>query len=77
MVTHEKIYQILKIVDPDFDVSKIDINKNLRDYGFDSMDVFNIILQLQELLHIEIPDADIDKLTTVASIFEYCQARKL
>lgn len=74
MITVAQIHEIIKDVDPDIDLDKIDANKPLREYGFDSMDFFNIVLRLQELLGKEIPDEDIDRLLTVASIMEYFEA---
>lgn len=71
MIAVAQIHEIIKNIDPDIDVSTIEPGKRLRDYGLDSMDFFNIIIQLQELLGKEIPDEDIDQLLTVASIMEY------
>lgn len=73
MITVAQIHEIIKNVDPDIDVSTIEPSKRLRDYGLDSMDFFNVIIQLQELLGKEIPDEDIDQLLTVASIMEYLE----
>lgn len=71
MITREQIHDIIRQIVPGIGVSKIDANTRLREYGIDSMDYFSIILELQELLGKEIPDEDIDQLTTVASIQEY------
>ena len=75
MITVEQIHKIIKDVNTDHDVSKIDPNTRLREYGVDSIDFFNIVLELQELLGKEIPDEDIDQLRTVASIVEYFKAK--
>lgn len=71
MITTEQIHKIIHDIVPAVDVSKIEPNTRLREYGIDSMDFFNIILELQELLGKEIPDEDIDQVRTVASIQEY------
>jgi acyl carrier protein len=73
MITTERIHSIIHEAVPAVDVSKIDPNTRLREYEIDSMDFFNIILELQELLGKEIPDEDVDQLRTVASIQEYFQ----
>ncbi len=71
MITIEQIHEIIHEIVPNVDVSKIDPNTRLSEYGIDSMDFFNIILELQELLGREIPDEHIDQVRTVASIQEY------
>ena len=73
MITTDQIHKIIGDIVPNVDVSKIDPHTRLREYGIDSMDFFNIILELQELLGKEIPDEDIDQVRTVASIQEYCE----
>lgn len=71
MITTEKIHEIIKTNCPKVDTSKITPDTRLREYGIDSMDFFNIILELQDALGKEIPDEDIDQLRTVASIQDY------
>lgn len=71
MITAEKIHEIIKTNCPKVDASKIAPDTRLREYGIDSMDFFNIILELQDELGKEIPDEDIDQLRTVASIQDY------
>ncbi len=71
MITVEQIHNIIHNTVPAVDVGKIDPNTRLREYGIDSMDFFNIVLELQELLGKEIPDEDIDQVRTVAAIQEY------
>lgn len=71
MITTEKIHEIIKTICPKVDTSKIAPDTRLREYGIDSMDFFNIILELQDALGKEIPDEDIDQLRTVASIQDY------
>lgn len=71
MITIEKIHEIIKTSCPNVDTSKIMPDVRLREYDIDSMDFFNIILELQEELGKEIPDEDIDQLRTVASIQDY------
>ena len=41
------------------------------DLGADSLDVFQIIMGLEEEFDIEIPDADAEKVTTVGDVVEY------
>jgi len=71
MITIEKIHTIIRNNAPSVDISKIEKHVNLREYGVDSMDFFNIVLELQEILGKEIPDEDIDQVRTVADIQKY------
>ena len=41
------------------------------DLGADSLDVFQIIMGLEEEFDIEIPDADAEKVTTVGDVVDY------
>ena len=41
------------------------------DLGADSLDVFQIIMALEEEFDIEIPDADAEKVVTVGDVVDY------
>ena len=41
------------------------------DLGADSLDVFQIIMGIEEEFDIEIPDADAEKVTTVGDVVDY------
>lgn len=71
MISTEKILDIITTICPKVDASKIKPDTRLREYGVDSMDFFDIILELQNVLGKDIPDEDIDQLRTVASIQDY------
>jgi acyl carrier protein len=71
MITIEKIHNIIRNNAPSVDVSKIEEHVKLREYGIDSMDFYNIVLELEEILGQQIPDEDIDQLRTVADIQKY------
>ena len=71
MITDDQIYDIIKEVSPGIDTAKIDIAVDLKQYGLDSIDMFNVILMLQDALGREIPDRDIHLLRTISSIKSY------
>jgi acyl carrier protein len=75
MITVEQIFDILLIVKDDIDTSKIDLDKPLKEYGIDSMDFFDIVLQLQEILGEEIPDEDITSLLSISGILKYFEEK--
>ena len=59
------------VSDPD----KLRDEIKLSDQGIDSLGVFNILLVLGEKYGIEIPDSDVDQLTTVAVMVDYLNRR--
>jgi acyl carrier protein len=57
------------------DPEKIRDEIKLSDQGIDSLGVFNILLLLGEKYGIEIPDSDVDQLTSVVVIVDYLNRR--
>lgn len=46
-----------------------------RDLGADSLDVLELIMGIEEEFELEIPDPDIDRLTTVKDLIDYVSER--
>jgi acyl carrier protein len=57
------------------DPEKLRDEVKLSDQGIDSLGVFNILLVLGEKYGIEIPDSDVDQLTTIAVMIDYLNRR--
>lgn len=47
-----------------------------RDLGLDSLDMVDLIMQLEQEFGIRIPDEDYDKLTTMRDVLDYLQAEQ-
>ena len=74
MITIEQIKTAISDNVPDINVDDIPHNAKLKDNEIDSLDFFNIVLDLQTLSGIEeIPDEDIDQLNTIDAIYDYFQ----
>lgn len=59
------------------DPSKITENTNiLEDLGADSLDLVEIIMEIENTFKISIPDEDITKLKTIGDAVAYIEARK-
>ena len=43
----------------------------MNDLGADSLDIVELIMELEEKYDIEIPDEDVEKIVTVGDIVEY------
>jgi len=58
------------------DEDKITIDTNLvEDLKADSLDVVELIMDLEQEFDLEIPDEDLPKVTTVREIVDYIQSR--
>ena len=61
---------------PEVDTSALDPKADIREaLDFDSMDVMNLIIALHKKLHVDIPDSDAIKLTTLHGGIDYLVAR--
>jgi len=58
------------------DASTLRDNINLTDQGIDSMDIFTIMLAVQEHYGIKIPDDDIGSLRTIDNLAVYITDRQ-
>ena len=48
----------------------------IEDLAADSLDVVELIMNLEEKFEIEIPDSDAEKITTVKDVIDYIKERK-
>ena len=72
----EVVREALGNVAPEVDVGALDPAKDLRDQiDIDSVDFLNFVIGLHKQLNIEIPDADVAKLTTLNGCVNYLLAR--
>ncbi|HME60123.1 MAG TPA: phosphopantetheine-binding protein [Candidatus Binatia bacterium] len=71
------VQQALSNVAPEVDVNAIDPAKDIRDQvDIDSVDFLNFVIGLHKEFNVEIPDADVAKLTTLNGCVGYL-ARKI
>jgi acyl carrier protein len=52
-----------------------DTHDLVNDLGADSLNIVEIVMEIEEEYNIEIPDEDVEQLTTVQSIIEYIEQR--
>lgn len=70
------VREALSNVAPEVDFNAIDPAKDLRDQiDIDSVDFLNFVIGLHKALNIEIPDADVAKLTTLNGCVNYLLAK--
>ena len=65
---------IYKIIVQTLEINQANIESKhdlVKDLGADSLNIVEIIMAIEEEYEIEIPDEDVDQLTTIGSIQEY------
>ena len=55
--------------------SPIPTNEAFSDLGMDSLDIYNVFVELEVLTGIQVPDNDIGDLQTIDSIHKYFAAK--
>lgn len=72
----QAVREALSNIAPEVDFNTIDPAKDLRDQiDIDSVDFLNFVIGLHKALNIEIPDADVAKLTTLNGCVNYLLAK--
>ena len=58
------------------DESEITADSNFKDdLGADSLDLFELVMSLEEEYDVEIPSEDLEKIVTVNDVMEYLKAK--
>jgi len=71
--------QVIEIIVDKIGVDEIEVKDNAsftNDLGVDSLDVMEILLEVEKTFNIKIPDEDAEKLGTVGSVINYIIAQK-
>ncbi|MBN7771281.1 acyl carrier protein [Marinobacter daepoensis] len=71
MITEQQVKDAIIAAGIDADVSAIGPKDNLGDHGIDSLDFFNLFLELEDVGGKKIPDEDIDKMNTIEAIIQF------
>ncbi|MCI0994198.1 acyl carrier protein [Pseudomonas corrugata] len=74
--TKEKIIEIIAKTNVVADASMLRDNINLADQGIDSMDIFTIMLAIQDYYEIQIPDSDIESLLNINDLTHYIESKQ-
>ena len=75
-IIKETVLRALGNVAPEIDLQSIDPTKDLRDQiDIDSVDFLNFVIGLHKELEVEIPDADVAKITTLNGCVGYLVSR--
>ena len=71
MISVEDIMKAIDSVDCGINASEIAPSKPLSDVGIDSLDFFNVVLEIQSISGREIPDEDLDALKSIDDFVKY------
>lgn len=74
-VTVEQIRAAINKACPEKPLDKIPDDGILKDLGFDSLDRFNVLLEVEMQTGVSIPDEDVASLQSIRSIYEYVASR--
>ena len=79
-MSEEEIFEKLKeiIVDQlgvEEDIIKMD-STFVEDLSADSLDIVELIMDIEEKFDIEIPDSDAERIVTVSDVVEYVKSKK-
>jgi acyl carrier protein len=70
------ISAILRRIAPEFDPKELVEDEPLRDQiDLDSVDWLNVLVGVNEQLHVDIPETDYEKLRTFADLVRYLSSR--
>ncbi len=74
-ITVQNILDILSSVNTNANISNIDPDKPITDYGLDSLDMMNLYFQIEEKLGVSVnvdENTDTSQLLSINQIIEYC-----
>ena len=73
---NETVLRVLNSIAQEIDIHSLDATKDLRDQiDIDSVDFLNFVIGLHKEFGVEIPDADLPKLTTLNGCAAYLLAK--
>lgn len=71
MLTAEQVKQAMKSSGVTADVDKLQNDDVFTDNGLDSLDLFNLFVELENITGTEVPDADVENLNTIQDVLDY------
>ena len=71
-----RVLEIIKSIAPELEEGELRADRPLRDQiDLDSMDWLNVLVAVNEKLHVDIPEADYGKLVTLDNLVAYLRAK--
>ena len=71
-----RVIEIIKSIAPELEEGELRADRPLRDQiDLDSMDWLNVLVAVNEKLHVDIPEADYGKLVTLDNLVAYLRGK--
>lgn len=70
-LTNDDIVAIIEDAGTQIDMDKLGPDTLFEEVGADSLDIMNILLGLQEKTGTEVPDEDVEKLSSINAVLAY------
>jgi len=69
--------KVRKLVAKELGIAEEEIKETttFQDLGIDSLEVFEVVMALEDAFHLEIPNEDIEDITSIAEITKYVQSK--
>lgn len=71
MITADSIKKLMVTAGIDIDINSIVNEVPLQELGLDSLDVYNLLSELQDYTGIDVPESEINSLQSVDDFVEY------
>lgn len=72
MLNSEKAIEIInRSLRLNLDVATTPLDAEFKSLGIDSLDIYNVLVELETLTGKHVPDKDVDSLTTIRSLVVY------
>lgn len=67
----EKFLKYLEQEEISIDVENFNIDNTFSDNGIDSLDIFAILLRIEDDLGVKVPDSELDGINTIKELIEH------
>ena len=72
MLSHEKLIEVVNhCLQLELDLANTPLDAEFKTLGIDSLDVFNILVELEALTGKRVPDEDVEKIATLGDLLNY------
>ncbi len=71
MLTKEKVIEIINKNDLSLDPQNTSEEESFKSLGVDSLDFFNVLVEIEEITGQKVPDEDVDKLNNIKELLDY------
>jgi acyl carrier protein len=75
MLTEQNIRDAIANTVLNFDVASLTNDADFIEAGLDSLDISSLLLELQELHELTVPDQDVDKCSSIQTTLDYANSQ--